>query len=95
MRINPISQTITIFLTSSAELKYDREKFEQFIGRKNKTLIEHDRFIKLVIWEDFIDAMFQTRLQDEYNKAIRESDIPLSNHFQSALSTSKNFPKRL
>ena len=70
-----MSQTITIFLASSAELKDDREKFEQFIGRKNKTLIEHDRFIKLVIWEDFIDAISQTRLQDEYNKAIRESDI--------------------
>ena len=70
-----MSQTITIFLASSAELKDDREKFEQFIGRKNKTLIEHDRFIKLVIWEDFNDAMSQTRLQDEYNKTIRECDI--------------------
>lgn len=68
-------QTITIFLASSEELKDDREKFEQFIGRKNKILNEHGQFIKLVIWEDFIVVMSKTRLQDEYNKAIRESDI--------------------
>jgi hypothetical protein len=70
-----MSQTVTIFLASSAELRDDREKFEQFIGRKNKILIEQDRFIKLVIWEDFIDNMSKTRLQDEYNRAVRESDI--------------------
>jgi len=68
-------RTITIFLASSVELKDDREKFEQFIGRKNKTLNEHNQFIELVIWEDFIDAMSRTRLQDEYNMTIRESDI--------------------
>ena len=27
------------------------------------------------MWEDFLDAVSQTRLQDEYNKAIRECDI--------------------
>ncbi|MCK6622403.1 MAG: SUMF1/EgtB/PvdO family nonheme iron enzyme [Calditrichaceae bacterium] len=68
-------QTLTIFLASSAELKDDREKFEQFIGRKNKTLNPNDQFIRLEIWEDFIDAMSQTRLQDEYNKVVRECDI--------------------
>ncbi|NUO84275.1 hypothetical protein HUU05_29730 [candidate division KSB1 bacterium] len=31
-----MSQTIKIFLASSAELKEDREQFEQFIGRKIK-----------------------------------------------------------
>jgi formylglycine-generating enzyme required for sulfatase activity len=73
--MEPMPQTIVIFLASSAELKDDREKFEQFIDRKNKILVERDRFIKLVIWEDFIDAMSKTRLQDEYDKAVRESDI--------------------
>ncbi|MCI0495130.1 SUMF1/EgtB/PvdO family nonheme iron enzyme [candidate division KSB1 bacterium] len=70
-----MSQTIKMFLASSSELKEDREAFEQFIGRKNKTLMKSDQFIELVIWEDFIDAMSKTRLQDEYNKAVKESDI--------------------
>lgn len=68
-------QTVKIFLASSAELKADREQFEQFIGRKNKTLNEKGQFLKLEIWEDFIDAMSQTRLQEEYNKAVRDCDI--------------------
>jgi hypothetical protein len=28
-----------------------------------------------VVWEDFLDAMSHTRLQDEYNRAIRECDL--------------------
>jgi len=64
-----------IFLASSSELKDDRDQFEIFIGRKNKELVDRNIFIDLVMWEDFLDAMSQTRLQDEYNKAINESDI--------------------
>lgn len=70
-----MSQTIKIFLASSIELKDDREKLEHYIGRKNKTLNKDGRFIELVIWEDFIDAMSKTRLQDEYNKAVRDCNI--------------------
>ena len=64
-----------LFLASSAELKEDREQFEIFINRKNKDWIDKGVFLDLVIWEDFLDAVSQTRLQDEYNKAIRECDI--------------------
>jgi hypothetical protein len=64
-----------IFLASSEELKKDREQFEIFINRKNKDWIAKGIFLHLIIWEDFLDAMSQTRLQDEYNKAIRECDI--------------------
>ena len=64
-----------IFLASSQELKSDREQFEIFINRKNKEWIAKGIFLELVIWEDFVDAMSQTRLQDEYNKAIRECDL--------------------
>jgi hypothetical protein len=67
--------TTKIFLASSAELKDDRTKFEILIGRKNKVWQEHGVFLELVIWEDFIDAMSRTRLQDEYNRAIRECDV--------------------
>jgi internalin A len=31
--------------------------------------------LEIVRWEDFLDAMSETRLQDEYNKAIRDCDI--------------------
>jgi hypothetical protein len=64
-----------IFLASSFELKFDREKFEIFINRKNNEWVQKGVFLKLILWEDFLDAMSQTRLQDEYNKAIAEADI--------------------
>src|SRR5262245_65360048 len=64
-----------LFLASSSELKEDREQFEIFINRKNKDWINKGIFLDLILWEDFLDAMSQTRLQDEYNKAIRECDI--------------------
>lgn len=67
--------TTTIFLASSAELKDDRTEFEVFIGRKNKDWITKGVFLKLVVWEDFLDAISKTRLQDEYNKAICECDL--------------------
>jgi hypothetical protein len=62
-------------LASSAELKEDRKEFEIFIGRKNKEWVDKGVFLNLVIWEDFLDAVSQTRLQDEYNKAIRDCDL--------------------
>ncbi len=68
-------KNIKIFLASSAELKSDREQFEIFINRKNKQWVNRGVFLELVIWEDFLDAMSHTRLQDEYNKAIHECDL--------------------
>ena len=67
--------TKKIFLASSAELKGDRSEFEIFINRKNKDWVAKGVFLDLVIWEDFLDAMSQTRLQDEYDKAIRDCDL--------------------
>lgn len=67
--------TKKIFLASSVELKEDRKEFEIFIGRKNKEWVDKGVFLDLVIWEDFLDAMSQTRLQDEYDKAIYDCDI--------------------
>lgn len=66
---------IKLFLASSSELKDDRNDFEIFIGRKNKDWVGRGVFLELVMWEDFVDAMSQTRLQDEYNKAIRGCDL--------------------
>lgn len=68
-------QSKKIFLASSSELKEDREAFEIFINRKNKDWVTKGVFLELVLWEDFLDAMSPTRLQDEYNRAIRECDL--------------------
>ena len=64
-----------IFLASSAELLEDREQFEIFINRKNKDWHDRGIFLHLIVWEDFLDALSKTRLQDEYNKTIRACDI--------------------
>ena len=67
--------TTKIFLASSAELLEDRKEFELLIGRRNKVWKSQSAYLELIVWEDCIDAMAQTRLQDEYNEAIRDCDI--------------------
>lgn len=64
-----------IFLASSSELAHDRRELELFLSRKNNDWYEKGIFLELVIWENFLDAISQSRLQDEYNKAIKECDI--------------------
>ncbi|MGH8522904.1 MAG: hypothetical protein ACREXY_01380 [Gammaproteobacteria bacterium] len=68
-------QTKRIFLASSAELAEDRKEFEIFISRKSKDWVDQGVLLAVIVWEDFLDAVSQTRLQDEYNQAIRECDI--------------------
>ncbi|MCH9659743.1 MAG: leucine-rich repeat domain-containing protein, partial [Bacteroidetes bacterium] len=72
---------IKIFLASSAELKEEREQFEIFIHRENQQLYKKGIFIELELWENFIDAMSKTRLQDEYNNVAKHSDIFVSLFF--------------
>jgi hypothetical protein len=67
--------TKKIFLASSPELKEDRRQFEILINRKNNDWVGKGVFLKLVVWDDFLDAVAKTRLQDEYNKAIRGCDV--------------------
>ena len=64
-----------IFLASSSELKEDRKDFEIFINRKNNEWHDKGVFLELIVWEDFLDTVSKTRLQDDYNKAIKECDI--------------------
>lgn len=66
---------VRIFLASSSELAEDRQAFERLVNRKNK--LWHDRgvFLELQMWEDFLDVMSKTRLQDEYNAVIRDCDL--------------------
>ncbi|SRX74499.1 hypothetical protein [Aequorivita antarctica] len=68
-------RTIKIFIASSSELKEDRDDFEIFIGRENKRLVDKGIFLDLELWEDFLDHISNSRLQDEYNNKIKECDI--------------------
>ncbi len=77
-KLNTTMKTIKIFLASSSELESDRKEFEIFINRKNKEYVKDSIFLELLLWEDFIDAISVTRLQDEYNKAVKGCDIFVS-----------------
>ncbi len=70
-------KTIRIFIASSSELKEDREQFRSFISRENDRLVTKGIYLKLEQWEYFKDSISSTRLQDEYNDAIRQSDMVL------------------
>jgi len=37
--------------------------------------------LKIIRWEKFLDAMSETRLQDEYNQEVRKCDIFVSLFF--------------
>lgn len=69
------SDTKRIFLASSAELRTDRDAFRLFVGDLNKRWHERGIFLDVPVWEDFDDAMSPTRKQDDYNAALRESDL--------------------
>ncbi len=71
-------KVIKMFLASSAELKPERDQFEIFINRENNELIKQKTFLRLTVWEDFIDAVSAEGLQKEYNKAIRDCDVFVS-----------------
>ena len=64
-----------IFLASSEELRADRVAFELMIGQLNQEWVPRETFFHLVVWENFIDAMWKDGLQAEYNKAIRDCDL--------------------
>jgi hypothetical protein len=70
-------KTIKIFLASSSELKADRDEFRIFISRENDRLHKQGIYLEILQWEYFLDAISDTRLQNEYNKAIGECDIVL------------------
>ena len=70
-----MTRSIKVFLASSSELKADRDAFEIFINRRNKAWHARGVFLELIVWEDFLDAVSRTRLQDEYNETIRGCDI--------------------
>jgi hypothetical protein len=72
---------IRIFLASSQELSSDRDSFDLYCRQLNDQLRKDGIALEVVRWEFFLDAMSETRLQDEYNKAICESDLFVSLFF--------------
>jgi hypothetical protein len=73
---------IKIFLASSSELRQDRGEFDRYFREKNDELLEQGVYLQIVRWENFLDALSETRLQDEYHKAVRACDIFLSLFFR-------------
>jgi hypothetical protein len=71
-------KTIRIFLASSEELREDRDAFDLYFRQQNDELRNQGLYLKIIRWENFLDAMSETRLQDEYNKKVRECDIFVS-----------------
>ena len=81
---------------NSAELKEDRDALRLFLSVENDRLIEKGIYFKLVQWEYFLDAVSDTRMQNEYNKALEECDIVLSLFFTRAGKyTQEEFEKAL
>jgi hypothetical protein len=73
----PRLKTITIFLASSAELKDERDAFRLFIASLNDKFIDRNIYLKIIQWEKFLDTISNTRLQDEYNTALKGADLAL------------------
>ncbi len=69
---------IKIFLASSSELVEDRDAFDLYFRQHNDHLRAQGIYLKIVRWENFLDAMSETRLQDEYNREVRDCDIFVS-----------------
>lgn len=68
-------RTIRIFLASSSELLEDRNSFDLHFRQANDRLLKRGVYLEVIRWENFLDAMSKTRLQDEYNKAVCSCDI--------------------
>ena len=64
-----------IFIASSFELWEDRRSFRELIMEQNNAWYEQGVFLQVIGWEHFRDSVSPTRLQDEYNKAIRACDV--------------------
>ena len=73
--------TIRIFLASSSELQKDRDDFDLYFRQQNDKLRKRGVYLEIIRWENFLDAMADNRLQDEYNKEVKACDIFVSLFF--------------
>jgi hypothetical protein len=74
----PAVRTLRIFLASSSELKEDRDAFDLHFRQENDRLRKQGIYLEIVRWENFLDAMSETGLQNEYNEEVRNCDIFVS-----------------
>ena len=74
-------QTIKIFLASSFELKEDRDAFDLYFRQQNDLWRKRGIYLEIIRWENFLDVISETGLQDEYNKEVRDCDIFVSLFF--------------
>lgn len=72
---------IRIFLASSEELREDRDAFDLYFRQQNDQFLKRGFYLEITRWENFLDAMSETRLQDEYNNAVRACHIFVSLFF--------------
>lgn len=68
-------KTIRIFIASSSELKEDRDQLRMFVSQENDRLHKKGLYLEIVQWENFLDAISETRMQDEYNEALKQCDL--------------------
>ena len=79
--VGAASSIVRIFLASSAELCEDRDALDLYLRQLNDTLRSSGKYLSVVRWENFLDAMSDTRMQDRYNDAVRSCDIFISLFF--------------
>jgi internalin A len=66
---------LNLFLASSNELISEREKIEQALGRKNKSLRKQGFLIELLAWENGKHIGKSLRSQDNYNLEIEQCNL--------------------
>ncbi|MEP7111356.1 MAG: hypothetical protein ABI760_25395 [Ferruginibacter sp.] len=76
--------TIRIFVASSSELEKDRKEFREFLGVENDRLHTKGVYLELIQWENFLDTVSITSLQDEYNEELKKSQIVVCLFFTKA-----------
>ena len=68
-------EAFRIFLASSVELRPDRDAFDLYVRQLTDHFRRRGTYIEVVRWETFLGAMSESRLQDEYNKAVAACDV--------------------
>jgi len=67
-----------LLICQSKELREDRDEFDLFFRQQNDQYRKKGIYLKIIRWENFLDAMSGTRMQNEYNHEVRACDIFVS-----------------
>lgn len=71
----PTPTEYRVFLASSEELAVDRLAFAEMLRRRNEDWVGRGVHLRLAVWEDFLDAVSNTRKQDDYNAELRKCHV--------------------